>query len=1156
MPRWRRGSGRTVWCSSGRASRPMTDSRSTGRFRLSRRALGAGAAAILPLALGGRLLAAARAAEGVSADPLRAGFLDPPHSARPYVWWHWMSGNVSRGGAELDLAWMKRVGVGGVQIFSGGNLLEPLVVDEPRTFMSPGWKDAFRRSAEIARETGMDLMVASSSGWSLTGGTWVEPRDAMKKYVWSETRVAGAAPSGHALPSPPTASGPFQGVKASYPHARPLQLEEDLYHDTIVLAFPTPAPEVAPARPAFAAREGVLDLSPLVSGDCSTEIALAIAPGETSAWIEARFDRPTAISAVTLALGTRAGIEIEVVGDAGEARPIARFEAELPDACPQQTYAFAPMTGTRFRIVLTLPVERVLPDLPPNLPGSLEHFAQDRPRAFRILNLALHQGGRVNRFEAKAGFQATADFEGTATPDMPPEFAVPASSVRDVTPWLRRDGSLGWAPPPGNWTILRFGWSLTGRANQPAEDEATGLEVDKLDADAVRAYVAAYLDLFADAAGRPSRHPVQGLVTDSWEAGVQNWSRGLLDAFAVRRGYDPLPYLPVLAGHIVDSPDASDRFLWDFRQTLKDLLVENHYGTIANELRRRGMTYFSEATGDTPRAIADGLAIKARADVPTGEFWFRPFGAGPGQPPLKADLHEAASAANLYGKAQVAAEAFTVAAGTDPWAFSPAMLKPVADEIFARGANRILIHESHHQPLADAKPGLMLGFFGQFFNRNDTWAEEAGPWLTYLACTSHMLQQGRAVADIAYFYGEERNLTELHQRDFDPGVLPGYQFDFVNAEALRTLFSVDDHRLLTPSGMRYRLLYLSPAVKRLTVATLAKIAELVAAGAVLVGQRPAGGLGRASADTEIRRLADRLWGPPAERADSRPFGQGRVYATSLAAALDSENVGPAVSGSDDLGRSLLTQHRASADQEIFFLSNQADRSWSGHLDFRVRGKRPEIWRAADGSLEQASYETVPNGVRVPLRLEAHEAVFIIFREPASAMRWTAPGRAETLLAQLEGPWPIRFGFAGEADRLRTFDRLISWPDSTDPVIRYHSGEATYARSIEVPSAWLGMRDIVLDLGEVHALAVVSINGKRIATSWHPPHRVAIGAALKPGVNHLEIKVINLWPNRLIGDAQPGARKTSFAPQSTYAADSPLRPSGLLGPVRLIGVEDA
>jgi hypothetical protein len=599
--------------------------------------------------------------------------------------------------------------------------------------------------------------------------------------------------------------------------------------------------------------------------------------------------------------------------------------------------------------------------------------------------------------------------------------------------------------------------------------------------------------------------------------------------------------------------DASDRFLWDYRLTLKELLSDNHYGILAEVLHAHGMTYYTEAQGDFPRAIGDGLAMKARADIPTGEYWARPFTAGPGQPALKADLQESASAAHLYGKPFAAAESLTVAAITDPWTSSPRTLKPVADEIFARGVNRILLHESHHQPLVDAKPGLALWIFGQWFNRNETWAENAGPWVRYLARTSYLLQRGRYVADVAYFYGEDRNLTELFRSRINTDVPDGYGYDYVNAEALLKLLSVRDGRLVTAGGMSYRLLYMPASVSRVTLPVLQKLHDLVAAGAVVVGPKPEGGLGLASSDPQIVALADVLWGAgPDPRGHA--YGRGRVYwGSDLAAALRAEQVAPdvALSGRSD-GAQLLTLHRTGPDGDVYFISNQGEAPESLDATFRVAGKRPELWRADSGTMEPLSYRLEGGHVTAPLRLEPHDAVFVVLRSPAAMPAWKAPQARTVGSVTVQGPWRLTFEAGRGAPEGATFPELKSWTESTDPRVRFFSGHAVYRQSVTVPASWTrGGRRVELDLGDVRELATVSVNGHTVGTAWHAPYRLDITRAVRPGRNRLEIAVVNLWPNRLIGDKQPGAKPVAFAPQSPYRADSPLLPSGLLGPVRVL-----
>jgi len=1089
---------------------------------------------------------AASVAAAPKTDPLAAGFQTPPQAARPRLWWHWMAGNISSEGARLDLDWMRRIGVGGVHAFSGGNLPESMVVPKPVAYMSEEWAAIFRQSLGQARGAGMEVGVAGSPGWSETGGPWVASADGMKKYVWSETVVEGGRPVALPLPPPPRKSGAFQGAKGT-------RSKLEAYGDAAVFAFPTPPADAPLPAPAWRTQSGPTDASPTVPAAPSegSSVTLTPEPDGPEAWLEATFPRPVTTGAVSMGVKTGAVVKVEAERSPGVFETLSHWEIEgtsgvLSEAAPQQTLAFPPTTASRFRLTFAPP---------PEGPVSPLVAGMSKPKQVRyaVSRLQFLPGSRINGFEAKAGFQPSVPSAVAAVVAAPAGASIDPARVVDLTGRMSQDGALDWTPPPGLWTIVRLGWSLTGAMNSPAEPAATGLEVDKLDPAAVGRYLKHYLGLYEKAGQTPlGPRGVQTLLTDSWEAGVQNWTPAMLLEFRRRRGYDPMPYLPVLTGRVVADADTSERFLFDFRQTLKDLVADNHYGVIARTLRARGMAYYTEAQGDNPRAILDGMTAKARADIPTGEFWYRPFATLAGQPPLQADLKEAASAAHVYGKPLVAAEALTVAAPDDPWSFSPAKLKPVADEIFAHGVNRMLLHESHAQPLVDAKPGLRLFMFGQYFNRNETWAEYAAPFIDYLSRSSYMLQQGRYVADVAYFYGEEHNLTELFIDKFDTDVPKGYGYDYINPEALLTLLSVKDGRLVTPSGMSYHLLYLPPTVTRLSLPALRKIRDLVEGGAVVVGQRPTGGLGLRSPDDAVARLAADLWGDGSTK--THLLGKGRVY-TDMEGALAGENMHPDVAFEGGAGKAgLLSLHRRSPDADIYFISNQNDQVQTVTATFRVDGRAPELWRAETGDAEKLSYAKADGGVRTPLRLEPYEAVFVVFRRPAQSTAWTAPATEQRVLASIEGPWRVTFEPGRGAPASARFDHLISWPKASDPGVRYFSGAATYAREITVDPAWLATNHRVqLDLGQVYELARVSVNGKLVGTAWRPPYQLDITKAVKPGRNELTIEVVNLWPNRLIGDKQPGASPVAVAPQSPYRADSPLLPSGLVGPVKLVGL---
>lgn len=1078
-------------------------------------------------------------------DPLLAGFETPPQEAKPRLWWHWMGGNISAEGARLDLEWMERIGIGGVHAFSGGKLPTPAVVKPPKPFMSPEWQDIFRQSLVQAKDAGFEFGIAASPGWSETGGPWVAPADGMKKYVWSETAVMGGKLFTGKLPLPPSVTGPFQDVGKDVGGPRS-------YGDTAVIAFPTPAEEQEVPAPIWANASSA-GTSPILSSPSTSSPLNIRLDGDMGVTLVASYSRPTRLGAIVIGMKNNAQAIVEMEQPNGQWREVTRALIEATGdqfihPAPQETIAFPPVIARRLRL-------RLMPVAPPSRAALDGLLPKPRLDALSITRLALQSGGRINGIEAKAGFQSTISSEAALPAIVAAKDAIPRNKVIDLTERLRPDGSLDWTPPSGQWTVLRIGWSLTGAVNAPAEPGATGLEVDKLDSAAVGRYLDHYLGLYDRASGeRVGASGVGSMLTDSWEAGVQNWTPQILKEFQARRGYDPIAFLPVLTGRVVGSTALSEAFLFDFRQTLKDMVADNHHAVLARALHARGMTYYSESQGDFPRAIVDGMALKARADIPTAEYWYRPFATAPGQPPLAADLKESASVAHLYGKKFAAAEALTVAAIQDPWAFSPAMLRPVVDRIFASGINRLLLHESHHQPLVDAKPGLSLFIFGQFFNRNDTWAEQAGAWVSYLARTSYMLQQGSPIADVAYFYGEERSLTEQYVNRLETDVPAGFDYDYVNAEALLNLFSVRDGRIVTPGGMTYRLLYIPDHIRRFTLPTLRKIEQMVAQGAIVVAARPVGGLGVLSPDSAIAQIADRLWGPGGSaRSPNRP---APIY-ENIGDAIAQQHIAPDLMFEDmNAAKDMLWLHRQDGEADIYFLSNQSDKPVKFWASFRADGRAPELWKADNGQVKAVSFRRESGRTSAQVELDGHASGFVVFRRPARQTAWTAPEPVITPLATMDDKWQIAFEKGRGAPEQTRFDRLQSWTESADPGIKYFSGTGTYRRDFDMVPPWQQAgRRVELDLGEVHDIATVIVNGVPFAPLWQRPYRIDVSKALQPGKNRVEVSVVNLWPNRLIGDKQPGAKPVAFAPSSPYRANSPLLPSGLLGPVRLLAIDD-
>ncbi|HEX7979361.1 MAG TPA: glycosyl hydrolase [Gemmatimonadaceae bacterium] len=1125
-------------------------------------------------------------AQGSNAQAARLEqtFRTPPEAAKPRVWWHWMNGNVTTAGITADLEWMKRVGIGGMQMFDG-SLGTPQFVDKRLVWMTPEWKQAFRHAANEADRLGLEMTMAASGGWSETGGPWVKPAQAMKKLVWSETRVSGPRQFTEKLAAPPSNNGPFQGMRNApdlnlpaekdLPGAKPMAAEPPsapdptYYADAKVIAYRLPESDVtlADAHPRVTTLSGDVDAAALMDGDYSKTIPFALPEGAPETWVQLEFASPYRAEALTLA-GAPA---MQFVG--GPPLPEGRLESSqdgqawtplvtLPGAEPTsamfaaRTYTFAPTTARFYRIVMKRP-----------RPSGFGAMLGVPPQKAIILSeLELTGAPRVNRWQEKALYGLLSEYgDAIATP--PTNAAVRTEDVVDLTSRMRPDGTLDWNVPAGRWAVLRIGYSLEGTKNHPASPEATGYEVDKLNRAHVASYINHYTDQIRGALGPLYGKSFRFLLLDSYEAGMENWTDDMIAQFRARRGYDPTRYLPVLTGRVIGSAAESDKFLWDFRRTVADLFADNHYGTIADALRKQGLGLYAEAMGADFPTSGEGLQDKGRATIPMAEFWT----PGPGQddgPNHMADMKEAASTAHIYGKPIVAAESFTTMPPPLVPAFSqsPFYLKRLADRALAHGINRFVIHTSVHQPFTDSthKPGMTLGFFGQHYSRNNTWAEQAVAWNTYLARASHLLQQGHFVADFAYFYGEGAPNAVPYWKPVTPALPPGFDYDWLNAEVLARA-EVHNGRLVLPSGMSYAALVLPADVTQLTLPMARKLRALVAAGAVLIAPPPTGSPSLsdgAAGDDSVRAIARAVWGGVDGKAPvtEHPYGKGMVYWGRSISDVPLHVLSDLkFSGDADSAVTFAWIHRQAGDVDIYFIANQRDREQDVVALFRVIGREPELWDAATGEIQPASFHSNGERTSVRLHLDPYGSIFVVFRRPTSLALRRVDAPARTELATIAGPWDVRFQPNRGAPAPARFDSLTSWTKSSDVGVKYFSGTATYAKEITIPASALASdSQVEIDLGAVREIAELTVNGTPVGgILWKPPYRADVTRALHAGTNRLEVRVTNLWPNRMIGDLQPGVTKTyTFTDFRPFTKDSPLLESGLLGPVRLELVQRA
>ena len=1105
---------------------------------------------------------------GSGDSELEINFKNPPESAKPRVWWHWMNGNITREGIRKDLEWMHRTGIGGFQNFDA-SLETPQIVEKRLVYMTPEWKDAFRFTTEFADSLGLEMAIAGSPGWSESGGPWVPPSEGMKKYVWSELTIEGGKPFQGKLPQPPTATGPFMNLFLDNPFS-PNGREEGLpeyYADAAVIAYRIPDADlsVSEPNPKVTSSGGRFTPEMLTDGDLVTSSLLPLVPPGEKSWIQFEFERPRTIRSISMVGGGNPGRfgrgrsrEVRMLESGNDGRNFTEVVEIVTGGVAQNTVTFPPVTAKYFRITVKTPEPLEEPD---PLAGSFGARSEtDRgPSGTEIAEIVLHSVPRINRFEQKAGFATIIGAENYITPEIPSGEAIRGADVVNLTGMMDGEGNLEWTPPEGRWNIIRIGYSLTGHQNSPASLEATGLEVDKLDPGYVRNYFTNYLDQYKDATGGlMGARGLHYVITDSWEAGTANWTDRMIGEFNKRNSYDIIPWLPVLTGRIVESSRASEKFLWDFRYTLEAMVAEYHYDELTTILHEREMGRYTESHEGGRAFIGDGMEVKRGADIPMSATW-TPGGFGQSESEgvdirHETDIRESASVAHIYGQNLVAAESLTAIGNT--WAYAPQRLKPTADFMLASGLNRFVIHTSVHQPVDDKIPGLSLGPFGQWFTRHETWAGQAKPWVDYLARSSYMLQQGKFVADLIYIYGQGTNLTALFG-DHLPPVPEGFNYDFLNAGAVPAVLSVRNSNLITESGMSYRLLALDESARYMTLPVLRKLEELAHAGAMVVGQKPVNTPSLNDDELEFSEIADRMW--PDEHGVTE-IGSGKVYGGyDIGEVLEELQIPPDFEYSDrDTGGRMKFVHRSLGNGDIYWVNTESRESATRQVSFLVSGREPEIWDPVTGGIVPASY-TMENGrTEVTLPMDPEDALFVVFRNKTSKKANHLPEVVEQPVETVSGPWEVKFQAGRGAPEQAVFNELTRWDENDDPGIRYFSGTASYSRTVNVPGEWLlDNQELWLDLGEVKNLAEVLVNGQSVGIAWKTPFRVNISKAIHAGENQLVVKVTNLWVNRLIGDQQPGVTDpVTYTTEAFYRADSPLLPSGLLGPVKIISRSNA
>jgi hypothetical protein len=1107
---------------------------------------------ILPLLVAGNIIPFTLSTFAVPGlDPVT--FRDPPPDARPMTWMHMMNNNASKEGLVKDLRALADAGVGGALIFS----VKKEVADGRVLFNSPEWREIIVHGAKEAERLGLKIGVHNCDGWSSSGGPWVRIEDSMKQVVCSDAVVSGGRVD-VTLAQPPTYGG--------------------FYRDIAVLAYPATSEELEAHQnpPTLTGSAKAEELRKLTDGQLDTQ-AMFAADRSTRAkpWLLFSYAKPFPARSIHVGHGGRNGNATLYASQDGE-----RFEKVVELKPTFRTGKIYWAYEASFPVV------------------TARYFKLEFDTTIALTSVELAPFARLPAWLGQAAFARLSDDD---IPAAKSKDFIPLEQVRVLPEAVGTNGHCQTTLPEGIWRIVRFGYTSTGAYNHPATDSGRGNECDKLDPVALDKHFAAYVGKLAEECGPLTGQSFYFSEVDSYEMGGQNWTDGFEKTFRARKGYDLIPLLPLVTGRLIGDPNTADAVLGDFRNLLGQLWTENYFKRFTDLCHEYGIKSYIEPYGN---AAFDNLTVGGQADIPMGEFW------------LDSDRYltgSAVSAARTYGKPVISAESFTSWAALN-WKVHPWLMKRAGDTGWTEGVNEFMFHRFTHQANPHVAPGMTMGSIGSHIDRTQTWWLNAGKaWMKYLQRGQWLLRQGVPVSDLLVYVGEG---TPHSQPGRSEVKLPyGYNMDHCDNPVLMQRIRVQDGRLVLPEGTSYAVLLLSNS-RQMSLATLARLKELAQAGAVMVGPKPVepiGYLERTTKQQEFRTRADELWGDA-----SRPKSQGQGW------IIPGEQW-PAEVGAVRIARDLIIKeepkagfiHRRIGPDDVYFIQNRETNSRTLNCSFRVADRIPELWHADTGATERQAQFTQAHGrTEMPITLEGQGSVFVVFRDSAKGFDPIAKvegqgtpvhvvldsagavqlhamangefaierssGKRETISVTdipaplpVTGAWQVTFdglGVTGPSEV--TFDALTDWKDHERDDLKHFSGTAAYRKTMDVPAPWLGAgRRVHLNLGRVEICAEVFVNGQLVATLWKPPFSVDVTDYVRAGTSEIEIKVTNLWSNRLIGDEAlertdgydprqpmpdwfvnnqplpPGPRST-FTTFNFYDKDDALLPSGLLGPVSL------
>lgn len=1089
-------------------------------------------------------------------------FANPPASARPWVFWYWMNAAVSKKGITADLEAMKQVGISGAYLMPIKDTTSPPQFLPASRQLSPEWWSMVKFAMQEAKRLNLKLAMHVSDGFALAGGPWITPELSMQKLVWTKSYIKKGQSIKGPLPQPETLEG--------------------YYKDIAVLAYPANSsnafrdkPPVPTVTTSFNTRADFL---------ADEKNQKETFRGDAICWIQYNYTEPFTCRQIRIHTGGNNyqshRLIVQASNDGINFTTVTRLEPPRhgwQDTDEDVTHGIPATTATHFRFIYNKEGSE---------PGSEDLDAAKWKPGLKVMGIYLSDEPVINQYESKNG-SIWRISRNTTELQVPDSLAVPLNSIINLSGRMNADGQLQWTPPSNSdWIIVRIGHTSTGHTNATGGG-GKGLECDKFNAAAIKLQFDNWFGKVFEKVGPGLAKEVLKIFhVDSWECGSQNWSTNFAVEFKKRRGYDLNPYLLAITGVPLQDVATSEKFLRDVRQTIAELVNDVFYKTLNQLAHAKGCQFSAESVA--PTMVSDGMLHYKNTDIPMGEFWLNsPTHDKPN------DMMDAISAAHIYGKNIVQAEAFTSVRMN--WGEYPGNLKAIGDRNFALGINKMVLHVFAHNPWTDRKPGMTLDGVGLYFQRDQTWFKQSKVWIDYLARCQYLLQMGKPVVDIAVFTGEEvprrsvlpdrlvstlpaiigrdrvesekRRLANIGEplRTIPDGVthsanmadpenwidpLNGYAYDSFNPDALR-IATVKNGRIVLPGGASYGMLVIpgktamQPNGGLMSLPVAKKLLQLVKEGAIILISE------EYTAISSLKERGDSLSSVLKELF--KRGNRGKVitapYRDSTFALLGIQK--DVIIENND--HSIAWVHRRTTDEDVYFISNQKNQQQFINLSMNIKGRIPSYADPLTGKITPYPlYREEKNGrMKLKLDLFPNQSAFIVFRKTKSKKTEVFKPEGENIMVdEISTPWTVQFDPAsGGPKNPVIFSDLRSWTTQEDSLIRYYSGTATYHNKFDLPNFYGKVR---INIDSIFNIATIKINGKTAGTIWTPPFSIDITSLVKSGVNAVEIEVTNTWANRLIGDSRlPAEKRLTWTTAPFRLSGKPLLPAGLVGKVNII-----